>query len=119
MNLIQSMSGLQSSMIEQPPQLNSGIISQQFTLNDFPEFFMKTYEYFNQMSYGQSMHNQQIISNFQLDLRQFYYNNEQFFDNAKFDQKIVLTKVLKFKDFNEWDFQILLELFENDGVLWN
>lgn len=33
----------------------------------------------------------------------------------------MLTKVLKFKvkDFREWDFQILLELFENDGCLWN
>jgi hypothetical protein len=49
--------GLQGSMIGQSPQLASGIMQQHFTLNDFPEFFMKTYEYFNQMSYGQSMHN--------------------------------------------------------------
>lgn len=39
-------------------------IFQPLTVKEFPEFFMKTYEFFNQMSYGQSMHNQQIISNF-------------------------------------------------------
>ena len=27
--------------------------------------------------------------------------------------------MLRFKDFREWEFSILLELFENDGVLWN
>jgi len=80
---------------------------------------MKTYEFFNQMSYGQSMHNQQIISNFQLDLQTYYYKNELFFDNAKLDQKIQATKVLRFKDFKDWDFVILQELFEKDGVLWN
>ena len=29
------------------------------------------------------------------------------------------TKVLKHKEFREWDFNLLLELFENDGHLWN
>lgn len=41
---------------------------------------MKSYEYFNQMSYGQSMHNQQIISNFQLDLQTYFYKHDQFYD---------------------------------------
>jgi hypothetical protein len=40
------------------------LFSQNFTINDFPEFFMKSFSYFNSMAYGQSMHNQQIISNF-------------------------------------------------------
>ena len=82
-------------------------IFQQLTVNEFPEFFMKTYEFFNQMSYGQSMHNQQIISNFQHDLQSYYYKNELFFDSAKLDQKIQATKVLRFKDFKDWDFVIL------------
>jgi hypothetical protein len=27
--------------------------------------------------------------------------------------------VLKSKDFREWNFPILLELFDRDGILWN
>jgi hypothetical protein len=39
----------------------------------------------------------------------------------KLDAKIIASKVQKYKvkDFREWDFNILQELFENDGVLWN
>ena len=65
------------------------------------------------------MHNQQIISNFQIDLQQYYYKNDYFYDQVKFDNKIKATKVLSNKDYNEWDFSVLLELFENDGILWN
>ena len=41
-----------------------------------------------------------------------------FFDQAKLDVKVQNSKVLKYKEYIQWDFQILLELFENDGVLW-
>ena len=35
--------------------------------------------------------------------------------------KVQQSKVQKFKvkDYGEWDFQVLLELFDNDGILWN
>lgn len=56
-----------------------------------------------------------------MDLQTFYFKNELFFDQQKLDAKILASRVLKFKvkDFREWDFNILLELFENDGSLWN
>jgi len=46
---------------------------------------MKSLEYFNQMAYGQSLQNQQIISNFQLDLQQYYYQNDYYVGQAKLD----------------------------------
>ena len=30
-----------------------------------------------------------------------------------------MTNVLKSKDYKDWNFKILLELFDKDGILWN
>ena len=39
----------------------------------------------------------------------------------KLEAKVQASRVVKFKtkDYADWDFNILLELFENDGMLWN
>lgn len=81
----------------------------QFTISDFPEFFMMCYDHFNQATH------------FKLDLQTYYYRADLFFDAQKLEAKIIASKVLKYKvrDFRDWDFPLLLELFENDGVLWN
>jgi hypothetical protein len=54
-------------------------------------------------------------------LQAYFYTNPQFYDSMKLEAKVQASRVVKFKtkDYRDWDFSILLELFENDGMLWN
>ena len=53
-----------------------------------------------------------------MDLQSYYYKNDKYFDSIKLETKVQMSKVTRVKDFMDWDFAILLELFENDGCLW-
>jgi hypothetical protein len=64
----QTLSMFQMNQNQAAGATGSAILQHELTIKDFPEFFMKCFDYFNRQAFGQSMHNQQIISNFQLDL---------------------------------------------------
>lgn len=72
---------------------------------------MKTYEYFNQTVLGLPFNN--IVSSYMTDLKTHYYS---LVDDLKFKKKIEQTNVLLHKDYQRWNWEVILEILEGNLI---
>ncbi len=72
---------------------------------------MHCYEFFINSKVG--LPNNQVISYNQIDLKGQYYGD---IDESKYQLKVKATRILAIKDWQKWDWPIILELVEGNLI---
>lgn len=81
--------------------------------NDFSPLFMYCYDYMVQIKLG--LPQTQIFSNNLVDLKAHYYA-ETHNDEQKFQAKVKATKVQTEKNWEKWNWDVILELLEGNLI---